>query len=228
MDGVPGTAAQIQLDFLDPAGSKTGKLLPTANAVDTLRLADGGTIEASIVDCANPTLFLRAADLGLSGSESPGYLTDHPEILSILEALRRQASVKMGLTPNEAEAAVMISIPKVTIVSKPTSQLGLDNAIQVDLITRTISSGDPHKAIPITVALCTAAASAIKGSVVASVLGDDLPAQAGLAIAHPSGTIIVGSKQRRDEAGSTQIISGTLYRTARKLFEGKVFYRLST
>jgi len=242
IDGVAGTASRIKLDFINPGGSKTGKLLPTGNATDTLTDIAGlkdGRITASMVDCGNPCVYVRAEDMQLSDGTTmettmlPESIANHPSLLSILEEIRVQGSLTMGLTPTRDAALMQRSIPKVCVVASPpvnpykllTGESVTDPS-SYDILTRTISTGDPHRAIPITVSLCVAAASRIKRSVVESVLRSEGPPadEKGIVIAHPSGRITVGAEMQTSEDGSVEVKAATIYRTARKLFDGKVYY----
>ena len=191
-------------------------------------------MQASLVDCANPCIFVRAEELGVEGTLLPEQMQSHSTLLSQLEDIRRKGCVAMGLAGDVEEAARIKSVPKICFVHPmaPHTLLSgekVTDTAQADLLVRTISTGDPHRAIPITVAICTAAAASIKGSIVESVLATSTDGRRadpeGLTIAHPSGNIVVGAKTQREEDGSTGIEAGTIYRTARKLFEGKVFYR---
>jgi 2-methylaconitate cis-trans-isomerase PrpF len=233
MDGVPGTSAQIQLDFINPGGSRTGKLLPTGNVVDELQIPGAGSIPVTLVDCANPGVFIAAETLGIDGSILPDELQSKSKTLEILAAIRRAAGIRMGVFADETEARKIRSVPKVCIIS-PTQRHTLlsgqtIDAQAADVIIRTISSEDPHRAIPITAAICVAAAANMSGSVFSSVFpGGKPPAGQAIRIAHPSGTIAVDADLDIDEDGSMIARSGTIYRTARKLFDGKVYYRSQT
>src|SRR5690606_4890307 len=112
LPGVAGTGAPVRLEFLEPGGAATGRLLPTGRPIDRLELPGLGPVEASLVDAANPCVFARAADLGLTGAELPQALEADGEALARLEALRRAASVAMGIARSAAEAATIVSIPK--------------------------------------------------------------------------------------------------------------------
>ncbi|KAH8083220.1 PrpF protein [Filobasidium floriforme] len=233
MDGVPGTSAQIQLDFINPGGSRTGKLLPTGNVVDELQIPGAGSIPVTLVDCANPGVFIAAETLGLDGSILPDELQSKPKTLEILTAIRRAAGIRMGVFADENEARKIRSVPKVCIISPTRRHTLLSGqtieAQAADVIVRTISSEDPHRAIPITAAICVAAAANMSGSVFSSVFpGGKPPAGQAIRIAHPSGTIAVDADLNIDEDGSMIARSGTIYRTARKLFDGKVYYRSQT
>jgi 2-methylaconitate cis-trans-isomerase PrpF len=216
--GVAGKGAPIQLDFLDPAGSKTGKLLPTGNVVDVI---DGVTV--SCVDAGNPCVFVGAADVEANGSILPEEFDGDIRLRAKLDRIRRLAGVKMGLAPTTAE--VPGSIPKICMVSKPkTHQLLSGTELKsgdFDLMARAMSVGQPHRAVPITVALCLAVAAKTRGSVVEDCLSGKSANEHGISIGHPSGKIVVGSKF--NEYGEVQ--HATLFRTARRLFEGIVFWK---
>ena len=220
IDGVAGTAARVQLDFIKPAGSVTGKLLPTGNVTDTF---DG--VPATCIDAANPCVFVRAADLGVEGNLTPDEITAQPGLLSRLDSIRRQAGVKMGLA--DTPAAVTGSIPKIALVAGPCSSGSGDGeqkqtSADVDVLARALSVGQPHKAVPITVALALAAAARVPGSTVAEVVGGKEPVDgAGITIGHASGNLLVGANFENDGV----LASATVFRTARRLFEGRIFWK---
>lgn len=230
MDGVPGTTAKIQLDFINPGGSRTGKLLPTGNVMDELDIPGAGIIPVTLADCANPCVFIAADTLGLEGTILPNGLQAQPKKLEVLAAIRRAAGIRMGVFADEEAARKVRSVPKVCVVS-PTKRHTLISGQTVeagaaDVIVRTISSEDPHGAIPITAALCVAAAANMKGSVFSTIFpGGKPPAGQAIRIAHPSGIIAVDADLATDEDGAMVAKSGIIYRTARKLFDGKVYYR---
>ncbi len=218
--GVHGTCAPIQLDFLDPAGSKTGKLIPTGNVVDTI---DGVT--ASCVDVGNPCVFVRAADVDADGFILPEEFDRNANLQERLDKIRRLAGVKMGLARTTAE--VPGSIPKICMVSKPETHRLLSGLDQLernefDLMARAVSVGQPHRAVPITVALCLAVAAKTRGTVVEGCLSNTTADERGITIGHPSGKIVVGAKF--NEQGEVQ--HATLLRTARRLFEGTIFWKV--
>lgn len=218
IDGVAGTAARVQLDFVDPAGSRTGKLLPTGQVRDTF---DG--VAATCIDVGNPCVFVQAADLGVDGSITPNEITAHENLLSRLDSIRRQAGVKMGLS--ETLQGVPGSVPKICLVASPgntpraTEQK--QTADQVDLLARALSVGQPHKAVPITVALALAAAARLEGSTVAGVASADRVDNAGITIGHASGNLLVGATFD----GNGELNAATVFRTARRLFEGRIFWK---
>ncbi|GKZ37495.1 hypothetical protein AbraIFM66950_009045 [Aspergillus brasiliensis] len=218
IDGVAGTAAPVQLDFVDPAGSKTGKLLPTGQVRDVF---DG--VEATCIDVANPCVFVRAEDLSVKGNLTPDEITAYPGLLDRLDSIRRQAGVKMGLADTREE--VPGSVPKICLVSQPGTDARAaeqrQTAEKVDLLVRALSVGQPHKAVPITVALAVASAARVAGSTVSQVVSEKRVDEAGITLGHASGNLLVGATF--DEEGILRF--ATVFRTARKLFEGKIFWK---
>lgn len=231
IDGVAGTGAPVRVEFMSPGGSKTGKLLPTGNATDTLTLADGTRIEASLIDAANPCVFVDAEAVGRKGSELPDALDRDKELLGRLEAVRQAASVAMGLTKTPAESAKLKSIPKVAMVASPRHtatlsgrELGPDD---MDIMVRMISVGQPHRAVPLTGASCLAVATRVPGSIPARLARRIEEGASQIRIAHPSGLIVVDAKvsgnPRKGEPLNAEYAA--IYRTARRLFEGRVLVR---
>jgi 2-methylaconitate cis-trans-isomerase PrpF len=219
IDGVAGTAARVQLDFIDPAGSVTGKLLPTGNVTDTF---DGTRV--TCIDVGNPCVFVQAGDLGVGANMTPDEITAHPDLLMRLDSIRRQAGVKMGIA-GEREA-VPGSVPKICVVAAPSTTDARDieqkqTAVDVDLLARALSVGQPHKAVPITVALALAAAARVPQSTVAGVVNKNPVDRAGITIGHASGNLLVGANFDADGA----LTSATVFRTARRLFEGRIFWK---
>lgn len=227
LDGVAGTGAPVRLDFLDPGGAKTSGLLPTGHAVDTLELPDGSRVRATLVDATNPCVFLDAADLGLSGIELPPDFELETAALDRLEHIRQAASVKMGVTVDLKTAATIGSVPKIGVVSAPRDaptlsgrKLGVADA---DLHVRMLSMGQPHRAVPLTGALCLAAALRVEGSIPQR-LARATPAGTPLRIAHPSGVVTVDAGVKKMPDGAMAISHVSTYRTTRRLFEGSVLY----
>ncbi|GLA27689.1 hypothetical protein CBS147346_9193 [Aspergillus niger] len=218
IDGVSGTAAPVQLDFLDPAGSRTGKLLPTGQVRDVF---DG--VEATCIDVANPCVFVRAEDLAVEGNLTPEEITAHPGLLDRLNSIRRQAGVKMGLA--DTRETVPGSVPKICLVSQPGTDTRAVEQKQtkekVDLLVRALSVGQPHKAVPITVALAVASAARVSGSTVSQVVGEKHVDEAGITLGHASGNLLVGATF--DDGGTLRF--ATVFRTARRLFEGRIFWK---
>jgi 2-methylaconitate cis-trans-isomerase PrpF len=228
IDGVAGTGAPIRLDFLSPAGTRTGALFPTGRATDQLDVPGIGRIEASLVDAANPCVFVRAADLGMNGTELPDALDADRALLATLEAVRRTASVAMGLAPNAEEAGGIKSIPKIAMVAAasggPTLSGRILEAADSDILVRMISVGQPHRAVPLTGALCLAVACRVPESLPGGLVSRD--ARGDIRIGHPSGVVLVAADVHRD-SGEIAVVSASVYRTARRLFQGEVLYRAS-
>lgn len=223
--GVSGTGSPIKLDFIKPGGATTGKLLPTGNVTDTLDVPGVGTLEVSLVDAANAAVFVRAQDVGLSGLELPDALESNPEIMARLDAIRLQASIKMGIAPDIESAREISIVPFVCIVSpsadNPTLSGDTVAAADIDLVARVISNGQPHRALPLTISLCTAVAARITGTVAAQALS----AKAGegaLRLGMPSGVLTVDADVSQ-EGGEWVAHAGSFFRTARLLFDGRVW-----
>src|SRR5688572_6107699 len=143
--GVSGTGAPVRLEFRDPGGATTGKLLPTGNVVDTLDVPGVGRIRASMVDAANATVWINARDLGLTGIELPEALESNAAVMARLEAIRRAASVAMGITKTAEDAAKNKSVPFIGFVSAAQDAKMLSGAViaagDIDLTGRVISNG---------------------------------------------------------------------------------------
>lgn len=225
IDGVAGSAAPIRLEFLSPGGAKTGQLLPSGAPVDMLDI-DGGRIRASLIDAANPCVFVAAGDFGKTGAEHPDDLAKDTAFLTVMETIRRAGSVRMGMSPDRAAAGRLPSIPKVAIVGSPADAVLLSGdtlpATSVSLMVRMLSMEQPHRAVPITGSICLAIAAGLPGTIPHQLCAaTDGP----LTLSHPSGTSRVEA-QITDRDGQLEAISGSVYRTARKLFSGRVHYRL--
>ncbi len=228
--GVAGTGAPVKLEFREPGGATTGKLLPTGSAADTLETPGCGRLRVSMVDAANACVFVRAADLGLAGTEMPDEIDADPELLRKLAAIRIAASVAMGVTKTPEEAAKRTAVPFVGFVSGPQDAKTLTGeAVRgsgVDLTARMMSNGQPHRALPLTATLCMAVAARIEGSVVNEVLRRGGDPEGEIRIGMPSGVLMVAAtvKQRN---GAWHAEQGAFYRTQRRLFEGQVLVRAS-
>lgn len=196
IDGVPGTGAPITTEYLDPAGSMTDKLFPTGSPQD---LVDG--IAVSVVDVASPHVFLRASDVGLTGSEPPAEVNANAELLEILERLRQRCGAAIGIKS--------AAIPRLILVSAPTAQ--------GDIRVLATSMGRAHHATPITGALCTAAAVRLPGTVAAEVARVTPGRDAGLVrIEHPKGLLEATVEVTADG----EVRSAGVLRTARRLLSG--------
>lgn len=218
MQGVPGKESRITLSFLDPAGAKTGKALPTGNAVDTLELPSGDTISASLVDVSNPGVFVRAEDLGIDVSQpktltrtfSPPTVEADSALKDRLEEIRRAGATKMGLDPD------VDSVPKIVILLPAAAA-----PEGVDIQCQALSMGQAHKATPLSLALCLGAAANIPGTIPEGLVRDRRAGRDSVVIGHPSGRVEVGTTMQ-----DGQIVAAELHRTARLLMKGEVFYSI--
>jgi len=229
LPGVAGKGAPIRLDFLNPGGAGTGKLLPTGNPVDHIDIADG-CFDASMVDAGNPCVFVAADAMGMSGTELPEELETNRLLLARLEAIRIAASVQMGIAATREQAAQKPSIPKVAMLTAakdaPTLSGERLSASSADVTVRMISLQQPHRAVPLTGAMCLAVASRIEGSLVHRIARHPAGMDEPVRIAHPSGLTVVGASVRRD-GDSWHAEQATVYRTARRLMDGAVYVRAS-
>ena len=210
LPGVAGRGARIALDFVDPGGAGTGRLLPTGQARE--RLLD---VEASCVDATNPMVFVRARDLGVAGTELPAAIDDDRALMARLEAIRLEAARRMGI-PGSA------SVPKVALVTSPAGFTALDGVAHEagasDVVARVISMGNCHRAFALTAAMCLGVAARIPGTVVHEATRG---ASGDVRLGHPSGVLpIAAAVSTRDGAPRAEHV--TVYRTARRLMEGYV------
>ncbi len=167
--GVAGTGARIQLDFLDPAGAATGRLLPTGRPVDLLDVPGlPAPIEVSLIDATNAVVFLRAEALGLTGYETPDQIEAGDGIMDRLEAIRCAASLRMGLTQTMTEAGLRAGSPKIAMVAAPRAyRTTVGDAVAegaFDVSVRMISMGQAHRAVTLTGSMCSAVAAALPGT----------------------------------------------------------------
>lgn len=216
IDGVPFPGARIDVTFLNPGGSITGRLLPTGNAKDTL----SNGIEYSLVDAGVLGMFVKASDIGLTGKEGPKDIDNNSELLNLINGLRAEALVKIGMASSEEEALAKFPyLPKFIVVAPPSDFVSPINGKNVrreecSLLARVITGNKLHKAFPVTSSIALAAASGIKGSIVNEVT---VTMESGkVFIGHPSGVIDVSFRSSLD-GGIEEV---TIGRTARLLMEG--------
>ena len=223
--GVAGTGAPVRLDFVEPGGAATGKLLPSGATIDRLDVPGLGPIEASLVDAANPAVFVRSRDVGIKGTELPDQLEANPAIIRLLDDIRVQGSLRMGIAGDAAAARALKGIPFMAVVSAPQDATTLTGetvkAADVDLTVRVVSSGQVHRALPVTISLCTAVAARITGTLVAEALSPSA-GKTSLRLGMPSGILTVDADVV-SEGGAWFARSGAFYRTARRLFDGRVW-----
>ena len=187
-------------------------------------------LTVSMVDAANATVFVRAADLGLTGIEMPDALEANTAIMQKLAAIRAQAAVAMGITKTAEEALKKGGTPFVGFIAGPQDAVTLTgdklNENDIDLTARMLSNGQPHRALPLTVTLCTAVAARIEGSVVHAATRAVTDKNAPIRIAMPSGILTVAADVKLKD-GQWHAEQGAFYRTQRRLFEGYVYVRAS-
>lgn len=224
--GVSGTGARIRLDFLQPGGAVTGKLLPTGKTTEQVAIpGHARPFDISIVDAAVPIAYVAAAQVGLGGTESPDAIEARPDVMALLDQIRRAAGVRIGqgTTPE----AVGLQIPRVAVVSAPAEFRSLDGrtwgAGTIDIATRVISMERAHRAIPGTAGLCLGVAARIAGTVPHALARDHVDTGE-LRVGNPSGVIAVGAEVGR-AGGVWHAESAVLYRTARRLMRGEVAVR---
>lgn len=227
IDGVAGTGARIQLDFMDPGGAVSGKLLPTGRTVDQFDVPGLGAVPGSLVDATNPVVFIKASAVGASATERPDELRADAALLRTLEAIRGAAAVRLGLVNRAADAMTQSrSSPKVALIAKAAASRLLDGRVlegeAIDLLVRMISMGVPHNAVPLTGAMCAAVASRIAGTVVHEACRIRGSADVPVRIGHPSGVLPVDADVRI-ENGQPRAGTATVFRTARRLMAGQVY-----
>jgi 2-methylaconitate cis-trans-isomerase PrpF len=221
IDGVPGTGAKIELSFMDPGGATTGKLLPTGNVVDEIKLETGEHVHVTMVDAGNPTAFVQAEELGLKGTELPAEFDQDAGGKMKLEAIRRKVGVLMGVP-------VSPSIPKISFIAPSQAYKTVTGQEirkeEIHLVARVMAMGKMHKTFAITAGIPAAIAAVIPGSTVYQVTGgaSDNPLTRTVNIGHPSGLMDV-RVEAKEEGGRLRVVSCTVGRTARKIMEGWVF-----
>jgi len=226
IDGVPGTGGKITLHFFNPGGSITGKLLPTGNAKDVIEVPGSGKITISIVDAANPVVFVRARDLGLTGTEI--YEIDgSANIRQRLEAIRSRTAVMLGLASSPEEASeISQDVPKIAFVSEAQDYKAVTGEVikkdEVDLVARIMSMGTLHKAYAATGAICTTGAAKIEGSVAYEMLSKGALEAKKVRLGHPGGIISVGAIVEK-KGNAYEYREAVLARTARRLMDGYIY-----
>jgi 2-methylaconitate cis-trans-isomerase PrpF len=225
VNGVPGTGAKIVLNFVNSGGSKTGKLLPTGRVVDTMALKDGRAIRVSLVDAANPAVFVQAAEIGFTGKELPKDTVANPRIVEIMEEIRVKGAVMMGLasSPDKVGPAV----PKVAFVAPPqdyeTSTGKTVAATECDLLARTKALAVMHKAYAVTGGICVSAAAMIEGTVVNAVVGPQAQASGTVRLGHPSGVSNFLITVVKKPSGEFELTQSGVAGTSRRIMDGYVY-----
>ncbi|EKF74104.1 hypothetical protein A11A3_10611 [Alcanivorax hongdengensis A-11-3] len=222
LDGVTFPAAEVQVDFMDPADGE-GAMFPTGNVVDELEVPGVGTFPATMINAGIPTVFVNAEDIGYTGTELQGDINENKDALAMFETIRAYGAKRMGLIENIEEAEARQHTPKVAFVAKPKTytassgkQIGEGD---IDLLVRALSMGKLHHAMMGTAAVAIASASAVPGTLVNLAAGGG--ERDSVTFGHPSGTLRVG-------AGATQVdgqwtaTKASMSRSARVLMEGNV------
>jgi 2-methylaconitate cis-trans-isomerase PrpF len=225
IDGVPGSGAKIMLDFAGTAGAVTGKILPTGNVKDLLEIEGLGRIEASIVDVANPMVFVRATDLGLSGIESPKEIDGNRKLLDTLEKIRAKAAVILGMAASEAEATQKSpAFPMIAFVSKAQNYKAFNTgkeilSTDVDFVSRLMFMQVTHKTYAGTGTTCTGAAAKIPGTIVNEMMDSESPV---VRIGHPAGIIEI-EVEVENQNNKIYLRRAAYGRTARRIMDGYVY-----
>ena len=225
--GVPGTGARILLEFEDPSGSVTKKLLPTGNVKDVIDLGAKGKFTVSVVDAANPVVFCKAEELGLQGTELPTEVEGMPEVLRLIEEIRSVVAEKVGIVCKAGLATKESpAIPKIGFVSKARDYKNPDGKIvpatSVDFVARLASMQKMHRAYMVTGGVCTGTASKIEGTVVWDLLDEKAKKSNVVRIGHPYGVMDVQVTLNPGDAAKPVQRVG-VGRTARRLLEGYAF-----
>ncbi len=226
LDGVTFPAAEVQLEFIDPAaddGDGGGAMFPTGQLIDVLDVPGVGQFEATLINAGIPTIFVRAADIGYSGTELQDDINNDAAALARFETIRAYGALKMGLIKDLSEAAARQHTPKIAFVSTPKSYIASSGKTvgdsDVDLLVRALSMGKLHHAMMGTCAVAIGTAAAIPGTLVNEAAG--ATAREAVRFGHPSGTLRVGAKAECID-GEWTVTKAIMSRSARVLMEGWV------
>nr|WP_295382071.1 2-methylaconitate cis-trans isomerase PrpF [Pseudoxanthomonas sp.] len=227
LDGVTFPAAEVQLEFLDPAdegeGEGGGAMFPTGNLVDTLDVPGVGTFPATLINAGIPTIFVNAADIGYTGAELQDAINGDPQALAMFETIRAHGAMRMGLISEVSEAARRQHTPKVAFVAPAKDYLTSSGkqvaAGDIDLLVRAMSMGKLHHAMMGTAAVAIGTAAAVPGTLVNLAAGGG--ERSAVRFGHPSGTLRVGAEATQ-ENGEWKVARAIMSRSARILMEGWV------
>ncbi|MBV4470018.1 2-methylaconitate cis-trans isomerase PrpF [Pseudomonas siliginis] len=226
LDGVTFPAAEVQVEFMDPAAEEEGgggSMFPTGNLVDELEVPGVGTFKATMINAGIPTIFVNAEDIGYTGTELQGAINGDPKALLMFETIRAYGALRMGLIANLEEAAKRQHTPKVAFVAKPADYVASSGkaiaASDVDLLVRALSMGKLHHAMMGTAAVAIGTAAAISGTLVNLAAGG--VERNAVRFGHPSGTLRVGAEATL-ENGEWVVKKAIMSRSARVLMEGYV------
>ncbi|WP_191117385.1 2-methylaconitate cis-trans isomerase PrpF [Vibrio campbellii] len=222
LDGVTFPAAEIQVDFVDPADGE-GSMFPTGNLVDDLVVPDVGTFNATFINAGIPTIFIDAEALGYQGTELQDDINNDESSLTRFESIRAHGALKMGLIDSLEEAQTRQHTPKIAFVSQPKSYLSSSGKTvevgEVDILVRALSMGKLHHAMMGTAAVAIASAACVPGTLVNLAAGGG--EKESVTFGHPSGTLKVGAKAKQTEQGWV-VEKAIMSRSARILMEGFV------
>jgi len=226
LDGVTFPAAEVQLEFMDPAAEEDGAggaMFPTGKLVDDLDVPGVGTLKATMINAGIPTIFLNAEDIGYKGTELQDAINSDENALAMFETIRAHGALRMGLIRHLDEIATRQHTPKVAFVAKPASYVASSGkpveAGDVDLLVRALSMGKLHHAMMGTAAVAIGTAAAISGTLVNLAAGGG--ERESVRFGHPSGTLRVGA-QASLENGEWVVTKALMSRSARVLMEGWV------
>ncbi|HZZ11974.1 MAG TPA: 2-methylaconitate cis-trans isomerase PrpF [Paraburkholderia sp.] len=226
LDGVTFPAAEVQLEFMDPAAEEEGAggaMFPTGNVVDELEVPGVGTLKATMINAGIPTIFVDAQAIGYTGTELQNDINSDEKALAMFETIRAHGALRMGLIKHLDEIATRQHTPKVAFVAKPAEYVASSGkrvgAGDVDLLVRAMSMGKLHHAMMGTAAVAIGTAGAISGTLVNLAAGGG--AREAVRFGHPSGTLRVGA-QAREEGGVWSVTKAIMSRSARVLMEGWV------
>ena len=223
LDGVTFPAAEIQVDFMDPADDEGGSMFPTGNLIDDLEVPGLGTLQATMINAGIPTIFVIAADVGYKGTELQDDINSDPKALAMFESIRAYGAVKMGLIQNMEEAAARQHTPKVAFVAPAQDYISSSGkavtVADMDLSVRALSMGKLHHAMMGTAAVSIGTAAAISGTLVNLAAGGG--DRSSVIFGHPSGTLKVGAEAAQVD-GDWQVTKVSMSRSARVLMEGWV------
>ncbi|UZE22153.1 2-methylaconitate cis-trans isomerase PrpF [Pseudomonas sp. B21-056] len=226
LDGVTFPAAEVQLEFMDPAAEEEGgggSMFPTGNLVDDLEVPGVGTLKATLINAGIPTIFINARDVGYTGTELQGAINGDPKALAMFETIRAHGALRMGLIKQLDEAAQRQHTPKVAFVAPPTDYVSSSGkavaAGDVDLLVRALSMGKLHHAMMGTAAVAIGTAAAISGTLVNLAAGGI--ERNAVRFGHPSGTLRVGAEASQVN-GEWTVSKAIMSRSARVLMEGLV------
>ncbi|SFN02208.1 2-methylaconitate cis-trans isomerase PrpF [Variovorax sp. OV329] len=225
LDGVTFPAAEVQLEFMDPAddGEDGGAMFPTGQLVEELEVPGVGCFKATLINAGIPTIFLNASDIGYTGTELQGAINGDKAALARFEAIRAWGAVKMGLIREVSEAATRQHTPKIAFVAPPADYVASSGkevrAAEVDLLVRALSMGQLHHAMMGTAAVAIGTAAAVPGTLVNLAAGGG--EREAVRFGHPSGTLRVGAQAHR-EGGQWVVTKAQMSRSARVLMEGWV------